>query len=206
METHVRRMPIGMLDHLQHICARQDQQFIGDVARILGLSASTTHELRRKILGTLGTPTIVATESNPWWVGTQCPVMFQACASGMWSRCGNMCTPDGKCWKHRTSKKPLYNDPEFTDIEHRTPFRVDKEIYWIGKDGCVYDSAGTHLKDVKVNLKSRILINLKEKNGASMGINKSECVTHTEHESISEQVVKMETKTDTVDTTVQTTE
>lgn len=183
METQVRRMPTCMLDHLQHICARQDQQFIGDVARILGLSADATRELRRKILGVVGTPTIVATESNPWWMGTQCPIMTTA-SHGMKIRCGNMCTPNGRCWKHRTSKKPVYTDPEFKDAELRTPFRVDGDVYWIGEDGRVYDTAGNHLKDVKVNLKSRVLINLKD--AACMGICKSEpsCSEHatTRHE------------------------
>lgn len=157
MESTLRRMPIGLLDHLQTICARQDQQFIADVGRILGLGASATTELRRKILGTLGKSTIVFTESNPWWVDTQCPIMILS-QCGMWTRCGAAASENGKCKKHHATKKPLYSDPMFVEMKTRTPFRHDGEIYWVGDDGSVLDSTGSIQMDFKVNLKSRTII------------------------------------------------
>jgi hypothetical protein len=161
MESTVRRMPVGLLDHIQTICARQDQQFISDVARILGLGAAGANDMRRKILGTLGTPTLLFTESNPWWVGTQCPIMIQS-PCDMWVRCGNMCESSGKCLKHRNSKKRVYTDPIFAEMKTRTPFRHDDELYWVGDDGSVLDSSGTREMDFKVNLKSRTIIYIKK--------------------------------------------
>lgn len=162
METTIRRMPVGLFDHIQTVCARQDQQFITDVARILGLPGAAAHDMRRKILGTLGTPTLVCTESNPWWTGTQCPIMIQS-PCGMWTRCGSVCESHGKCWQHRKSKKPVYTDPAFAEMESRTPFRYDGELYWVSeKDGSVLDSTGTCRMDFTVNLKSRVVMYTKK--------------------------------------------
>jgi hypothetical protein len=161
MESKVQRMPIGLLDHIQTICARQDQQFISDVARILGLGAPAANDMRRKILGTMGTPTLVFTESNPWWVGTQCPIMNQS-PCGMWMRCGVMCQASGKCMKHRNSKKRVYTDPMFAEMESRTPFRHDGELYWVSNDGNVLDATGTREMDFIVNLKSRTILYIKK--------------------------------------------
>lgn len=155
-----RRMPIGMLDHLQTICARQDQQFISDVARILDIPTS---DMRRKILGVLGTPTTVFTESNPWWMDTQCPIMSQS-PCGMWKRCGNMSESHGTCWKHRTTKGPVYSDPIFTKMEDRIPFRYNNEVYWAAKDGSVLDSTGSIVMDFKFSLKSRTVIAINTEN------------------------------------------
>jgi hypothetical protein len=168
METTIRRMPVGLLDHIQTVSARQDQQFIIDVARILGLSGAATHDMRRKILGTLGTPTLVCTETNPWWVNTQCPIMMKS-PCGMWRRCGSTCESHGKCWHHRASKKPVYTDPAFAEMESRTPFRYDGELYWVSeKDGSVLDSTGTTQMDFTVNLKSRVVMYTKNTNNGAM--------------------------------------
>ena len=174
MET-TRRMPIGLLDHIQTICARQDQQFIADVARILGLNGAAAHDMRRKVLGTLGAPTLVFTESNPWWVGTQCPIMIQS-PCGMWTRCSGTCDArgNGKCFKHRNSKKRVYTDPVFAEMESRTPFRHEDELYWVGDDGSVLDSTGTREMDFKVNLKSRTILYIKKDAKSNHGSG-SEC-------------------------------
>jgi hypothetical protein len=162
METTIRRMPIGLLDHIQTVCARQDQQFITDVARILGLSGPAAHEMRRKIIGTLGTPTLVCTEPNPWWVDTQCPIMIKS-RCGMWTRCGSTCESTGTCWQHRVTKKPLHTDPAFAQMESRTPFRYDGDLYWVSeKDGSALDSTGTRQMDFTVNLKSRLVMYTKK--------------------------------------------
>ena len=163
MDTTTRRMPIGLLDHIQTICARQDQQFITDVARILGLNAAAANDMRRKVLGTLGSQTLVFTESNPWWVGTQCPIMIQS-PCGMWVRCSRTCENrgNGKCFKHRNSKKRVHTDPVFSEMESRTPFRYEDELYWVGADGSVLDSTGTREMDFKVNLKSRTILYTKD--------------------------------------------
>lgn len=157
--TTVRRMPVGMLDHLQTICARQDQQFITDVARILGLPAA---EMRRKILGTLGTPTLVCTESDPWWMGTQCPIMVQCSHTNMWSRCGHMSEAHGTCWRHRFTKTPVFTDPQFAEMDKRTPFRLDGELYWVAEDGSVLDATGVNEMNFTVNLKSQTVSYIKK--------------------------------------------
>ena len=158
-ETTVRRMPVGMLDHLQTICARQDQQFINDVARILGLPAA---DMRRKILGVLGSPTLVCTESNPWWMGTQCPIMVQSSHTSMWSRCGNMNESHGSCWRHRFTKTPVYTDPQFMEMDKRTPFRLDGDLYWVADDGSVLDATGVTEMNFTVNLKSQTVSYIKK--------------------------------------------
>ena len=180
METTTRRMPVGLLDHIQTICTRQDQQFITDVARILGMNAAATSDMRRKILGALGTPTPVFTESNPWWVETQCPIMIQS-PCGMWTRCSCPCEAhgNGKCRKHRNSKKRVYTDPIFAEMESRTPFRHEGELYWVCKNGSVLDSTGTHEMDFKVNLKSRTIIYTKD----------AKSITKSRHEYEAEETI-----------------
>ena len=72
----------------------------------------------------------------------------------MWSRCGNMCEAHGSCWRHRFTKTPVYTDPRFTEMEKRTPFRLDGELYWVGEDGSVLDATGVITMDFTVNLKT----------------------------------------------------
>jgi tellurite resistance-related uncharacterized protein len=177
-------MPVGLLDHIQTICARQDQQFITDVAQILGLPVA---DMRRKILGVLGTPTLVCTESNPWWVETQCPVMVLSRHTSMWSRCGNMCEAHGTCNRHRVKKTPVYTDPRFAEMETRTPFRLDGELYWVAEDGSVLDATGVRQMDFYVNLKSRTVSYIKKQTHAASSTKSSspsstdESDTGTEH-------------------------
>jgi hypothetical protein len=154
----VHRMPVGILDHLQTVCARQDQEFVRDVSRILGVPFN---DMRRKVLGVLGTPTLVFTESNPWWMGTQCPIMAQHKTTGMWTRCSHACEPHGSCWDHRHTKSPVYTDPAFSEMATRTPFRFDGDLYWVGDDGSVLDATGTRHMDFTVNLKSRAVMYIK---------------------------------------------
>jgi hypothetical protein len=150
METHTRRMPVAVHDHIQTICARQDQQFIYDVAKILGIPAN---EMRRKVLGVLGTPTVVLADASPWWVNTQCPIM-KLTDAGMWIRCGNMNEAHGTCWRHRFTKGPLFHEPHFKTMANRVPFRYDNEMYWVAEDGSVLDSTGTIEMEFTVDLKS----------------------------------------------------
>ena len=187
MDTTIRRMPIGLLDHIQTVCARQDQQFITDVARILGLSGVAAHDMRRKILGTLGTPTVVCTETNPWWVDTQCPIMIQS-RCGMWTRCGSTCESTGACWNHRSTKKPVHTDPVFAEMESRTPFRYDGDMYWVSeKDGSALDSTGTRQMDFTVNLKSRLVIYTKTTTHANGVKSAEESAEHTSEEFTAEK-------------------
>lgn len=204
METTIRRMPVGLLDHIQTVCARQDQQFITDVARILGLSGAAAHDMRRKILGTLGTPTVVCTESNPWWTGTQCPVMIQS-PCGMWTRCGSMCESHGKCWQHRKSKKPVYTDPAFAEMETRTPFRYDGELYWVSeKDGSVLDSTGTQTMDFTVNLKSRVVMYTKNTKHGDLDKRATTAIAKKDEEVNCEGGAEIAEITEEVDTIVST--
>lgn len=169
MEHSTRRMPVGVHEHIQAICARQDQQFIHDVAKILGVPVN---EMRRKVLGVLGAPTLVIADASPWWVNTQCPIM-KLTDGGMWIRCCNMSEAHGTCWRHRFTKGPLFHEKQFSELMKRTPFRYDNEMYWVAEDGSVLDATGTTEMDFHVDLKSCTVFTCKRNDAKSTDIHRS---------------------------------
>jgi hypothetical protein len=148
-EVHTR-IPAGLWDSLQTVCFRQDNKFIEDVGRILGVPAA---EIRRKVLGVRGVPTTVITMSGPWWEGQQCALMIKG-GGGLWKRCGHMSGDGEHCWKHRrgpSRSRRRYDDPYFVCLKKRTPFSLEGEIVWVSSDGSVMTGGGVLLKGVTIN-------------------------------------------------------
>ena len=149
-EIHTR-IPLGLWDSLQAICFRQDNKFIEDVGRILGVPGA---EIRRKVLGVRGAPTTVITMSGPWWEGQQCALMIKG-PGGLWRRCGNMAKGCEHCWKHfrgpNMRNRRRHDDPYFVCLKKRKPFRLGDEIVWVAADGTVMTGGGTILKDISIN-------------------------------------------------------
>lgn len=145
-------IPAGLWDSLQEICFRKDQQFIQDVSRILGIPAG---ELKRKILGTRGVPTVIPEATGPWWLSTACPIMEQT--GYLWRRCMCPIESNGACWAHREGGV-RFDDAQFVDMPKRVPFRYQGEIYWVAEDGTVLNSIGMRCEEFTVDLKTRTVV------------------------------------------------
>jgi hypothetical protein len=138
MELENQRIPLGLWESMQKVCAEHDYRFIKDVSRIIGVEAS---DIRKRVFGVRGIQTTVAVEHGPWWLESQCPVMNKR-TGNMWKRCDDRCGPCGFCWSHRSFRPSatlkLHNDPYFQTLEKRQPFMLDGTIVWVSeKDGSV---------------------------------------------------------------------
>ena len=133
-----QRIPLGLWDSLQEVCAQNDRRFIKDVARIIGVDAS---DIRKRVFGVRGIQTTVAVEDGPWWSAAQCPVMSKQVGS-MWQRCTANCSPCGFCWDHRSFRPSdmlkLHTDSYFQTLDKRHPYMYNDEVVWVSeKDGSV---------------------------------------------------------------------
>ena len=133
-----QRIPLGLWDSLQEVCAQNDRRFIKDVARIIGVDAS---DIRKRVFGVRGIQTTVAVEDGPWWSAAQCPVMTKQVGC-MWQRCTANCSPSGFCWDHRTFRPSdflkLHTDSFFQSLDKRHPYMYNDEVVWVSeKDGSV---------------------------------------------------------------------
>ena len=153
-----QRIPIGLWDSLQNVCAQNDQRFIKDVARIIGVDAS---DIRKRVFGVRGIQTTVAVEDGPWWTASQCPVMSKQ-PGNMWQRCSANCSPSGFCWDHRAFRpsrfQKLYTDSCFQTIEKRHPFLFKDDIVWVSeKDGSVM-LRGERVVGLTINIKTGMCV------------------------------------------------
>ncbi len=156
MELENQRIPAGLWESMQKVCAENDARFIKDVARIIGVEAA---DIRKRVFGVRGIQTTVAVEHGPWWIESQCPVISKR-AGNMWKRCDERCSPCGFCWSHRAFRPSvtlkLYNDPYFQTIEKRHPFELDDAIVWVSeKDGSVMKD-GEIMPDITIDMRTGI--------------------------------------------------
>lgn len=138
MELENQRIPLGLWDSLQAVCAENDMRFIKDVSRIIGVEAS---DIRKRVFGVRGIQTTIAVEHGPWWLESQCPIMTKR-TGNMWKRCDDRCSPCGFCWSHRAFRPSvsakLHTDPYFQTLDKRHPYMFDDDIVWVSeKDGSV---------------------------------------------------------------------
>lgn len=158
MATETQRIPAALWSSLQEICYRQDQIFLQDVSRLIGVPAI---DIKRRVLGVRGVPTrveITPETSGPWWTATQCPLMEQT-PGNMWRRCGMYCEANGTCWEHRVYRlSPLlrhYDDPYFKTLRKRRPVRYKDRIYWVDSSNTVLDDKGVVVDDMTIDLNTR---------------------------------------------------
>ena len=145
-------IPAGLWDGLQEICFRHDQRFVQDVARILGVPVI---DIKRKVLGTRGVPTIIPEAEGPWWIGGCCPIMERS--GYLWKRCMAPMEGHGACWGH-IEGGVRFDDEQFAGIDKRVPFRYLGEVYWVGDNGSVLNSYGMLVSAFTVDLKTRTVV------------------------------------------------
>ena len=135
-----RRIPALLWEALEAACFEKDKEFVREVSRLLGVPAL---EMKRRILGVSGMPTMVLTEEGPWWQGSQCAAMDLT--GSLWTRCGFPAEADGQCWNHRRHVR-RYDDPMFATLPVYKPARLEGKPVWVDKHGTVYDTFGNILK------------------------------------------------------------
>lgn len=145
-------IPAGLWDGLQEVCFRHDQKFVQDVSRILGIPAI---DIKRKILGTRGVPTIIPEAEGPWWIGGSCPIMERT--GYLWRRCTAPIEGHGTCWTHLEGGV-RFDDEQFTEIAKRVPFRFEGEVYWVADDGTALNNFGMPVTTFTVDLKTRTVV------------------------------------------------
>jgi len=146
-------IPAGLWDGLQTICFRHDQKFVQDVSRILGIPAI---DIKRKVLGTRGVPTIIPESEGPWWIGGCCPIMERT--GYLWKRCMAPIEGHGACWGHLEGGI-RFDDEQFSCAEKRVPFRYLGEVYWVSEEkGSVLNSYGMLVETFTVDLKTRTVV------------------------------------------------
>ena len=153
-----QQCPAGLWEAFQEVLWKQDVKFIQSVSRILSIPAN---DIKKRILGTRGVPTLIPVENGPWWLNTQCPVMEFA-GGNMWRRCSSKCEQGDTCWDHRTLKVyRRYDDPYFDMLPKRYPIRYNEAIYWVSnKDGSVINGYGAVVVEFKVDLNNRLIVRL----------------------------------------------
>lgn len=151
-KTCPTRVPAVLWESLQTICWAQDNAFLRDASRILGVPEL---EIRRRILGTRGVVTAVVTECGPWFLGDCCPIML-ACPGQLWRRCSEPAEVNGFCATHKKGKGLRYDDPFFNSLPHRSPFRYEGALVYVGPDGSVLSQSGNIVKDLRIDLESGV--------------------------------------------------
>ena len=144
-------IPAGLWDSLQDVCFRHDTRFVQDVSRILGIPAL---EIKRKVLGTRGVPTVVPEAAGPWWMDGACPMMERV--GYLWRRCGHPQEAHGACWLHKDGGT-RFDDEKVQGLVERRPFRYEGQIYWVADDQSVLNSFGMPVGDFTVDLKTATL-------------------------------------------------
>lgn len=142
------RIPAALWESLQEICWRQDNKFIEDASRIIGIPAA---EIKRRVLGTRGVVSAVVSSSGAWYDGARCPIMIPG-PGEMWRRC---CTPaefNGYCSVHKKGRGLKYDDPYFTTLPKRYPWKFEGGVVWVDDAGTLMNESGTILKDVRISI------------------------------------------------------
>jgi len=157
MNTETQRLPAALWQSLQDMCYQHDLKFLQDVSRILKVPAS---DLKKKVLGVRGEPTVVLVDKDPWWARTQCALM-ELGAGNMWRRCSGVGESNSYCWEHRhiTKEKPgvrRYDDVYFRSLVKRHPFDYMGEIVWVCERGTVVRQNGTRMADVRIDWKTGV--------------------------------------------------
>ena len=138
-ETH--RLPAALWESIQDVCYRLDVKFVEDVSRILGIPAL---ELKRRVLGVRGIPTVITVESGAWWTTEQCPVMEKY--GSVWRRCCSRIEPAGYCWAHKHFKqgptRKCFDDEIFKTMAVRKAVRFNGAVYWVSEKGDAVDMRG----------------------------------------------------------------
>lgn len=145
-------IPAGLWEGLQEICFRKDQDFIRDISRIIGVPAI---EIKRKVLGTRGVPTVIPEAHGPWWLNNACPIMERT--GYLFRRCLHPMESHGACWQHKEGGV-RFDDEQFLGMETRVPFRYLGELYWVAKDGSVLNGFGMPILTFTVDLDYRTVI------------------------------------------------
>jgi hypothetical protein len=148
-----QNIPMHLWDGLKELCFRQDMMFLHDVSRITGIPFQ---ELRKKITGTRGIPTMIPIENNPWWTTDVCPIMNRI--GYLWRRCSMPCTSNGYCFEHFQSgdRMKKYDDPIFQTMSTSISFNYNNTIYWVNvDDGSVLNSFGLPVKEFTIDIVSK---------------------------------------------------
>jgi hypothetical protein len=165
VESETQRIPALLWESLQEVCVRQDQKFLSDVSRILGVPAI---ELRKRVLGTRGVATTVLVEHGPWWSGLQCHIVERK--ESLWTRCSNHCMSGTTCMKHKDVRNGWnirrYDDPYFAEMKQRKPVRVDGAVYWVSEKGDVVNVHGVAVPHMHIDYETRSVTLLGEDGGS----------------------------------------
>jgi hypothetical protein len=153
LTTVPARVPAALWESLQEMCWRQDNRFIEDAARILGLPAL---DIKRRILGTRGVVCGVVERTGGVYDGTRCPIMVLR-PGERWERCEETAETNGFCWHHRKGKGQRYDSHYFDDFEKRHAFMFEGEVVWVSEaDGSILTGGGKILKDVTIDIVNAI--------------------------------------------------
>jgi hypothetical protein len=157
------RVPVFLWEALKDTFNEHDQQFLRDIAPLVGVSVA---DLRKTIFGMRNPLTTVAINTQPaWWEGTHCPVRMKT-PQGIWKLCGEFCEAHGFCCKHRgfrlsNTSQPtarLASDPFFTRIAKRVPYKWEGEVVWVGEDGSVLDTNNCVIEGLNICYETGILL------------------------------------------------
>lgn len=146
------RVPAALWESLQEICWRQDNKFIEDAARIIGVRAA---EIKRRVLGVRGVVSAVVSTGGVWYDGERCPIMLPG-PGEMWRRCCEPAEVNGCCSVHKKGRGMKYDNPYFTSLPKRYPWRFEGEVVWIDNDGTVLNESGVILKDIRIDITNGI--------------------------------------------------
>ena len=146
------RVPAALWESLQEICWAQDNAFLRDASRILGVPEL---ELRRRVLGARGVVSAVVSTNEPWFLGSCCPLMI-ACPGQLWRRCSEPAEVNGFCATHKKGKGLRYDDPFFAGLPRRYPFRYEGALVMVGEDGSVLSAGGVLIEGVRIDLESGV--------------------------------------------------
>ena len=157
MNTETQRLPAALWQSLQDMCYQHDLKFLQDVSQILKIPAA---DLKKKVLGVRGEPTVVLVDKDPWWARTQCCLM-ELGTGNMWRRCSGVGESNSYCWEHRhfTKEKPSLRrreDPYFANLVKRYPFDYLGEIVWVCERGTVVRQSGGRITDVRIDVKTGV--------------------------------------------------
>ena len=152
--SSTQRVPTALWENFQDLWARVDDAFLRDVAHITKIPFL---DLRR-LFPTRGVITKIATDTNvPWWYDQQCHMSVKQADSGMWIRCCSSTFESHFCIKHRNAKfsdkMKSFDDPYFTTLPKRLPYRLDDELLWVDEGtGRVYTHEGSLNPDLSLNI------------------------------------------------------
>ena len=142
------RVPAALWESLQEICWRQDNKFIEDASRIIGIPAA---EIKRRVLGARGVVSAVVSTSSSWYDGGRCPMMLPG-PGEMWRRCCEPAEVNGFCGIHKKGRGMKYDNSYFSTLLKRHPWRFEGAVVWVCENGTVLTESGTILKDIRIDI------------------------------------------------------